>query len=38
MHRGTHQAILLSVKLGEGGFGARPSKATLSGPDLCKAR
>ena len=24
MHRGTHQAIPLSVKLGEGLFGARP--------------
>ena len=23
MHRGTHQVITLSVKLGEGGFGAR---------------
>ena len=26
MHRGVHQVITLSVKLGEGGLGARPDR------------
>ena len=29
MHRGTHQVITLSVKPGEGDFGARPSFCTI---------
>ena len=28
IHRGTRQVIALSVKLGEGGFGARPMRST----------